>query len=211
MAAIGVAPVPGSSILEWGVASLTMPGQTEPGDSYVVQPFPGGVLVAVIDGLGHGHEAALASQTAARPLREKAGQPIEALLRACHEALKETRGAVISAASFHAPGNTMSWLGVGNVDGVLIRARGSRGPATSSVLALSGLLGLHLPSLHASVVSLNRGDILIFATDGIRSDFSHGVALNETPQQVADRICTRHQKGSDDALVLVARYLGQPL
>ena len=44
--------------LEWGVAAQALPGEAISGDRHVMQAFPSGALVAVIDGLGHGEEAA---------------------------------------------------------------------------------------------------------------------------------------------------------
>ena len=52
-----------------------------------------------------------------------------------------------------------------------------------------------------------EGDTLIFVTDGIRSGFAKGLSTSDPPQLMADRILAEHSKGSDDALVLVARYL----
>jgi len=52
------------SFLDWGVAQVTLQGQTESGDSYLVSTFPNGMLVAVVDGLGHGGEAAAAAKAA---------------------------------------------------------------------------------------------------------------------------------------------------
>jgi len=54
-----------------------------------------------------------------------------------------------------------------------------------------------------------RGDALVFATDGIRSDFANGLSLTQPPQQVADQILARHAKKTDDALALVALFLGE--
>ena len=53
-----------------GVASKTLQGQSVSGDIHVVIPFNEGLLVAVIDGLGHGPEAAIASMAAAKTLVE---------------------------------------------------------------------------------------------------------------------------------------------
>jgi hypothetical protein len=38
--------------IEWAVAELLLPGQTESGDRYLVTPTPDGALVAAVDGLG---------------------------------------------------------------------------------------------------------------------------------------------------------------
>jgi len=197
-----------AGLLEWGAASITMEGQSESGDRALVAPFPGGVLVGVIDGVGHGGEAAVAAETAVGVLRQRPGQPVDVLLQLCHEALKQTRGAVISLASFRAGDHTMSWLGVGNVEGVLLRPKSHAGRAIENILLLSGLVGFHLPKLYLSVTTVIPGDVLIFASDGIRPDFGRETAPNESPQRIAERLCARHKKGTDDALVLVARYLG---
>ena len=48
------------------------------------------------------------------------------------------------------------------------------------------------------------------ATDGIGAGgFTEGLVRSDSPQQIADRILKRHFKGTDDALVLVVRYVGR--
>src|SRR2546422_10647190 len=56
-------------IVEWGVASQTLAGEVESGDKHVVRIFPHGALLAAVDGLGHGEEAAAAANMAARVLQ----------------------------------------------------------------------------------------------------------------------------------------------
>jgi hypothetical protein len=72
----------------------------------------------------------------------------------------------------------------------------------------SGLVGLQLPALQPTVMALARGDLLILATDGIRAGYEAGLNLGELPQRIADRILKQYFKGTDDGLVLVARYVG---
>ncbi len=86
-----------SSLLEWGVATLTLAGQSESGDLHLVREVGGGVLVAVVDGLGHGEEAALAARLAVTTLDRFAGEPVGSLVQRCHEALLGTRGVVMEA------------------------------------------------------------------------------------------------------------------
>ena len=52
-----------------------------------------------------------------------------------------------------------------------------------------------------------RGDTLVFVTDGIRSGFADKLSALEPPQKSADRILAEYCRGSDDALVVVTRYL----
>src|SRR5262249_60258470 len=93
-----------------------------------------GGVVGAVDGLGHGAEAASAAKTAVRALERGANRPLVQLLRDCHQSLIGTRGAVVSAAAFAWRTETMTWLGVGNVEGVLLRAPASRGARPQSLL-----------------------------------------------------------------------------
>ena len=121
--------------IEWAVAELAQPGQSESGDRHLVLPTPDGGLVAVVDGLGHGAEAASAAKVAVRALERGGDRPLAQLFRDCHQSLIGTRGAVISAASFSVPDQTMTWLGVGNVEGRLLRAPVSGGPPIAHAVA----------------------------------------------------------------------------
>lgn len=197
------------ALVEWGVASRALPGQQEMGDRHAIVPFDGGVMVAVIDGLGHGAGAAMAAGMAAEVLEQNAGDSVIALVRLCHEHLKATRGVVMSLAAFHAADSTVTWLGVGNVEGVLLH-RDPFGTLNQEVLPLrGGVVGDQLPPLAASIVPVAKGDTLIFSTDGVRLGFAEGLKA-DSAQATADAVLARFARGTDDALVLVARYSGLP-
>jgi len=194
--------------IEWGVATFALAGASLPGDRHVVLSTPKGVLVGVVDGLGHGQEAAAAADIAVATLCQHAEEAIIGLFQQCHERLHRTRGVVMSLASFTRAHGTMTWMGIGNVEGFVFRASATVGPRYSSLLLRGGVVGSHLPPLYASSLSVMPGDTLIFSTDGIRSDYAEGLSTAGRPQQIADSILARYSKGSDDALVLIARYIG---
>ncbi|MBN1218891.1 MAG: SpoIIE family protein phosphatase [Anaerolineae bacterium] len=205
------------SLLEWGVAIQALAGHAESGDAYVVEPFTNGVLVGVIDGLGHGDRAAAVATTAAATLKTHPHEPVTSLMERCHEKLRGSRGAVISLASFNPLKETMTWLGVGNVDGILLKADKQSGSAHKTLLLRGGVVGYRLPSLYDVVLPIARGDLLFFVTDGIRSGFikeqfqnpySQTLDKTQSVQQIADTILAQYGRGTDDALVLVARYNG---
>jgi len=199
-------------LIQWAVAARPFPGQTVSGDLHVVRPFPDGVLVVVIDGLGHGYSAAVAAKTASAALEGRAHEPPKSLLQRCHEESKKTRGVVMSIASFNAPNGTMKWIGVGNVDGMLLRS-GENGRTTGSrdegLITRGGVVGYQIPTLRETEISVNRGDTLILGTDGMSGGFMEHLTLSDPPQQIADRILEQHAKTTDDALVMVVRYLGE--
>jgi len=195
-------------MVEYGVAKYVLPGQGESGDHHLVCCNRNGILVAAIDGLGHGEEAANASKTAAAVLRSAADEPIISLVERCHEKLRATRGIVLSLAFIDPEHGMMTWLGVGNVQGVMMRSEAKKGNGQESLLLRSGVVGAQLPALQATVLPIVRGDTLFFATDGVRNDFSVSLSARENPQRAADRILEQYRSGNDDALVLVARLTG---
>jgi phosphoserine phosphatase RsbX len=194
--------------IEWGVASQALPGQSVSGDAYLVESLSDGALVAVVDGLGHGGEATSAALTAVSVLKENAALPVVALVQRCHQALIQTRGVVVTIASFNSFKATLSWLSVGNVAGLLLRADSKAIPPIESAILRGGLVGYQLPPLRASVIPVSTGDLLLLTSDGISSGFEQGVIPADRPQEIADRIMSRYFKGNDDALALVVRYLG---
>jgi serine/threonine protein phosphatase PrpC len=171
------------------------------------------VLVAVVDGLGHGLEASRAAALAVATLESHIGETVMSLTRRCHDALFGTRGVVMSLARFAPKDQTVTWLGVGNVEGSLLRRKKSAGAPDEPLVVRGGVVGHHLPALIASILTVSPLDTLILTTDGIAGGFTstwEGSVTStwEGPAQVvADGILDAHGKGSDDALVLVARYL----
>ena len=195
--------------LDWAVATVPLRGQTESGDLHLVQAFGGGILVAVVDALGHGPEAAVAARLAVDCLRGHPHEPLPLLLQRCHEALIGSRGAVVSLAAFDFQRHSMTWLGVGDVEGVLMFADPTAKPARTSLITRGGIVGAKIPPSRPWVIPLSHGDTLIFATDGVRRDFAQAPTPTGEPQKIADSILARNNKGTDDALVLVARYVNE--
>lgn len=195
-------------MLEYGLAKHAHGGEGESGDMHLVCCNQNGVLIAVIDGIGHGEEAAEVARIAATLLRSSVDEPVISLMELCHEKLKATRGVVMSLAFVSPEQKMMTWIGVGNVQGVLVRADNKKGNPQESLLLRAGVVGSKLPFLQASVLPVSQGDTIVFATDGIQSDFSTGLSAKENPQRAADRILNKFRSNSDDALVLVARLTG---
>ena len=194
--------------LERGVAGRAITGESRSGDLAVFAGFPGGGLVAVVDGLGHGDEAADASAIAAGVIHEHAAAPAEDLLARCHQALRKSRGVVMTLAWFRIDEMTLAWAGVGNVEARLVRGAAAFGDRHDSALVLGGVVGYNLPAVRPAVMDLLPGDAVAFATDGIEADYSNSLTPNLPAQRLAERILARHSKGTDDALAVVVRFVG---
>lgn len=82
----------------WAGAGRPLAGMPVNGDAAWTWSRGPRLQVAVMDGLGHGHDAAAASREACRCLDARGGQGLAVLLRSLHEALRRTRGAALSLA-----------------------------------------------------------------------------------------------------------------
>jgi serine/threonine protein phosphatase PrpC len=204
-----------------GVASATAPMRdNEPcGDAALwLQLAAGkGCVLAIVDGLGHGHEAALASDAATRalaaacaadgacaPAQAAAAQPpdLRAWLERMDGALAGLRGAAVGLLCLH---GTQLWhAGVGNTRTLHVR----RG-AVTRLPSQNGIVGGGMPAqLQVAVLDVLPGDWLLLFTDGLDERLSLPVQLPEwqrDPALLCLHLLQRHRLARDDAGVLVAR------
>jgi serine phosphatase RsbU (regulator of sigma subunit) len=195
--------------IQWSVATQIHQGEKFSGDNYLVQPVGDTILIAAIDGLGHGSEAAVASNAAISVLQSNAAQPLELLFTICHKELASSRGVVMTLVVVDHSSQCLTWAGVGNVEGRLLRADKTSSHPEEILLLRNGVVGHNLPStLSISTLQIFQGDAIILATDGIRPEFSSRLHIGRSAHQIATDILARYSKGTDDALVVVARYRG---
>ena len=194
--------------VEWAVARRCRDGEARCGDLAVVASLPEGVLVAGIDGLGHGAEAARAAERAGDVVRERPVTDLELLVERCHVALRGTRGAAISLAFVCPSDHGMTWLGVGNVEGRVLGSDPSATGPKGSLALRGGVPGHELPPVKPATLPIEPGDVLLLATDGIHRAFADAPDVSGSPRTITERILARHWKPPDDALVVAVRYLG---
>jgi len=193
--------------IETAFANLPLSGQTESGDLCLIKRVGKGTLLAVVDGLGHGQEAATAAHAAVGALDRYSREPLIDLVRRSREALVGLRGVVLGLAYLDPQAATMSWLGLGNIGGYLLRADLGNRPSRVTLVPNAGFIGGEPANPTTRSVPLALGDTIILFSDGVKDAFAESLILSNSPQEIADFIITRHVKGNDDALVLVARYV----
>lgn len=197
----------GEAFLSWAACSRPMRGQAVSGDRASIQIDGSRAVLAVIDGLGHGPEAAVAARLATDVVEHHPAEPIDVLLLLVHRELTASRGAAATVAIVDADTGLMHWLGVGNVEGVLVRADAIARPRTLGAFLVGGVLGYQLNQLHQPTpVVLQDGDTIVMATDGVRANLAELVRPEQPIERMAAEILTKHARTDDDALVVVARY-----
>jgi len=192
-------------VIEWGYAGRPLPGETESGDRCVARVANGRAMIAVIDGLGHGSEAAIASQAAVDILERDPDDGIGVLFQRCHARLQRTRGAAMTMARYDAATRRIQWLGAGNVRAILLRSKADGAPEYRDMLVYSGTVGVRLSTIEVLSLYAQKGDVLILASDGIRDNFAAAIRQDEDPKAQAERLLASHWIRTDDAMILVAR------
>lgn len=192
-------------ILDVGVAEFTLPGEPCSGDRYHLHQSSSHALIGMIDGLGHGAEAAAAAEAACGQLAAADNQSVGQLLARCHEHLRGTRGAAMTLMNLDMQARRLEWVGVGNIMALLLHPQSSGKMASTELYVRGGVVGVSIPATVASGVNIAPGDLVVAATDGVDLGFVEDIGKPEAPQQLAERLLERHRHGNDDALVLVAR------
>ncbi|MBV8967310.1 MAG: SpoIIE family protein phosphatase [Mycobacteriaceae bacterium] len=196
--------------IEWATAGRARPGEDVCGDqSIAVEIGSTAALFGVLDGLGHGAAAQEAAACAIDVLCRYRSDPLDVLIRHCHRALADTRGAAMTLARIDFDADTISWIGIGNVTAALVAKSPSGIDVRSSALLTGGIVGYRLPeTLLTQNIFSARGDLLVMASDGIDESHLERIDFAAPTTVIADEILRDHGKDSDDALVLAARHRG---
>jgi serine phosphatase RsbU (regulator of sigma subunit) len=196
--------------IEWAAKARQRPGEQVCGDRPIAVDISGtGALIGVLDGLGHGAEAATAAARGVEVLRGARTEPLEDLIQLCHRALSGTRGAAMTLARIDFQADTLCWIGVGNVTANLVAKRPAGVEVRSSARLAGGIIGYRIPEVVApQEVSIRPGDLLVIASDGIGEDHLDDIDFAAPAVVIAQQIVRSHARDDDDALVLTARHRG---
>jgi negative regulator of sigma-B (phosphoserine phosphatase) len=196
--------------IEWAAKSRPRPGENVCGDRLLAVDVNGtGALIGVLDGLGHGVEAAEAANCGVEVLRNARSEPLDVLVQRCHRALSGTRGAAMTLARIDFRTDTLSWVGIGNVAADLVAKHPAGVEVRSSARLAGGIVGYRIPEvLTPQEVPIRPGDLLVIASDGIVEDHLDDIDFSAPALVIADQILHSHAKDNDDALVLAARHRG---
>jgi anti-sigma regulatory factor (Ser/Thr protein kinase) len=186
-----------------GAFSRSKPGELLNGDSYVINHLSSEkTLVAVIDGLGHGKEAHLASSIIKEQILLKGDLPLEELVRYIHQAAKGTRGAVIGMSLIHTGLSKIYFVGVGNIEGFIHAESGKK-----SLISFGGILGHSIRTPRVFEFPFNQGDKICLYSDGLNSRWNvDEINWNEHPQQTAEYLINHYSRLNDDATVLIISH-----
>jgi anti-sigma regulatory factor (Ser/Thr protein kinase) len=191
---------------EVAVLGIPFPDEPESGDHGVVCRDGRSLFLGVADGLGHGRPARAAADAAVGTLLGGADRPLDELVAACDRALVHTRGAVLALCRMTLADRVLAHAGAGNITSRLLLRDGTLRTLASSARVVGG--GLRPGSLATETHTLHPDDTLILHSDGLRSRIELPdlrLLVRRPVLVVADALFKALYRGTDDALIIVAR------
>jgi len=187
-----------------GVSSRSKPGEQINGDTYVITHLSDKVTVAaVVDGLGHGKEANLASQLAKERLLANSEKSVDEMIQLVHQTLRGTRGATIGIIRIDTGNNTLIFSGIGNIEGQIYSK-----PKKTNLMSYGGIVGHNIRTPRSFEFDFYNGDNVCLYSDGIISRWQYDeIDWLQDPQKNAEYIVNKYSRISDDATVLIIRYI----
>ncbi len=191
------------SALEVGVVSEPLAGEDVSGDGWGMRSSLDGILLMVVDGLGHGVLASEAAREAERVLSETRETSPKDIIHTTHAALKKTRGAAAAIARIDIEKGLLSYAGVGNISAAIVAPAASR-----SIASHNGILGQNTERVQEFTFPWNADNILVMHSDGLASrwDLQRYAGIWNKPSSVIAAVLHRdYSRGRDDVTVLVAK------
>jgi anti-sigma regulatory factor (Ser/Thr protein kinase) len=190
-----------SGELKVAASARSYPGELVSGDAWRMDRIGTRCRIAVIDGLGHGPEAAAASAAATTYLAEHPDLEPAPAIEGCHHALRGTRGAAIGIAWIDTPAQRLLFAGVGNVEARLWQAAGRERRLSSA----RGIVGSVLPSIRPDELSITNHWRLVLHSDGVSARFHLGDLTLKCAsiEELSETILAGWGRARDDATVVV--------
>ena len=194
---------PPEAELEVGAVCLPKAGEEVPGDGWRLEASGDYRTIMVVDGLGHGPNAARAARAATEAFAAHPSATPGALMKICHGALAATRGAAGAAARIELANNHGSFAGVGNI-AARVESTGER----RQLVSHSGTLGHVLRRVQEFEFTYPAGALLILHSDGLATRWSsadYPGLLGKHAGLIAGVLYRDHNRGTDDVTVVVLK------
>lgn len=186
----------------FGVATAPATSNDVCGDANMIRRWDDQLFIAVIDGLGHGEEAAKASATAKRYLGEVFSEDLAEVMLGLDEHLTKTRGAVVGLARVDQAEKKFTFCGVGNIEIKVVSDPPIHPVSTEGVV---GMNRIRLKKFEYRYVGLSS---FALYSDGISSNFELPASNRPSwePQKLAEEILLKYWNRVDDATVVVVTW-----
>lgn len=186
-----------------GGITRAMTGEMQCGDAWAQRTDDQRTTLLLVDGLGHGELAAMASRAAVRAFgATRAASPAE-ILGDLNIALRATRGAAAAVVVIDSAASTLAFAGVGNIAVWIDGVDAKKGLASSP-----GIVGAHAKPIREILLPIPPHALVVMHSDGLTSKWNLSAYPGLRAQDcllVAATLIRDAGVHHDDASAVVAR------
>ncbi|HTV90767.1 MAG TPA: ATP-binding protein, partial [Stellaceae bacterium] len=200
---VGAPPLPGRRAAGLGAVIQPFPGEQVCGDAWAYADHPGGGTLLVVDGSGHGEQAAKAAAVASEAFLANAELDCVRLVEMLHHALAPTRGAALAVARIDTTQRVVRFVGIGNIAASIVMDGELR-----HMVSHNGTAGHVAPRIREFTYPYSRAPLVIMNSDGLSTRWDlaayPGLAAAH-PALIAGILYRDHRRPRDDCAVLAWR------
>ena len=171
-------------------------GHSKSGDRIVFHQSNSYIKLAIIDVVGHGHAAHQVALLAEQQLERYFMEDLATTLTKLDNSLTGSLGAAVGLCVINKENSQLSYCGIGNTTARRVGAN------EAHLLSLDGTVGLYMRTPKIFRIDLEKGDLLIFHSDGISSRYTNADYLwpqTHRAKTVVETLMSRFGKQHDDA------------
>ena len=192
---------------DWQIGAVCIPiaGEIVCGDDWSLQLNQNTLVLLVADGLGHGPDAAKASNAAVSAIDNHTDESPTRMMQRAHDASRGTRGTAAGIAKIEVDKQQLTYVGVGNI-AMSIFSQG----ANQHLLSHNGIVGSNMRKMQEFTHSWEPGALLVAHSDGIGTRWDLGAypgLIHSHPALIATILYRDFTRGRDDSTVVVLRSM----
>lgn len=187
----------------FGGLNVPKSGEVECGDAYCLREEAETISLLMVDGLGHGHDAALVSRESVKKFCEEPVRGSSETMQFLHGALRPTRGGAGAVALIRRGAGTLVYCGVGNIAAAVVD-----GDSERQMVSMNGTLGHEARRFTEFTYPWTSQSTLVMATDGLATRLDlrrYPGLLARHPAVIAAVLYRDLSRGRDDATIAILR------
>lgn len=184
-----------SFIVEQGLEEIS-------GDIGFIQEEEQEVFIVLIDGSGHGPEAREVAETCRGFIQENRDKDLPDLVKGMHSLIRGSRGCVAIVGCLDLYSLQLRYVGIGNIS---LRKIGN---TDERAILGEGIIGYNISTPKEKYMQLQNGDVLIFHSDGVKSQFGindYPDIMKDDAKKIAINIVRNFGKKDDDVTCIALR------
>ncbi len=196
---------PSSDAFSWGVVTRPAPQERLCGDGWRLAERNGELTLMLVDGLGHGPEAAAAADEAADVFDCDPFAPLPLMLQNAGVRMQGTRGGAMAAARIDGTSRILRFVGVGNIAAHLRSRAAAEG---RGLVSHNGIVGGAVRKIQEFEYACPVDGLLVLHSDGLQSRWDlerYAGLLARHPAVIAGVLYRDFTRGRDDVTVAVVR------